>query len=102
MSQDQFISFLKNEKRYSPLTLVAYKTDLEQFSIFLTNSYEITNIADVTHQMIRSWIVSLIEKDISNRSVNRKISSLKSYYKYLIRQDIVESNPMQKIISPLV
>jgi len=100
MSQDQFLSFLKNEKRYSPLTLTAYKTDLEQFSSFLADSYEINNISEVEHQMIRSWIVSLIEKEISNRSVNRKISSLKSYYKFLIRQDIVESNPMQKIISP--
>lgn len=100
MSQDQFLSFLKNEKRYSPLTLTAYKTDLEQFSSFLADSYEINNISEVKHQMIRSWIVSLIEKEISNRSVNRKISSLKSYYKFLIRQDIVESNPMQKIISP--
>jgi len=100
MYQDQFLSFLKNEKRYSPLTLTAYKTDLEQFSSFLADSYEINNISEVKHQMIRSWIVSLIEKEISNRSVNRKISSLKSYYKFLIRQDIVESNPMQKIISP--
>ena len=100
MTQDQFLSFLKNEKRYSPLTLTAYKTDLAQFSSFLADSYEINNISEVKHQMIRSWIVSLIEKEISNRSVNRKISSLKSYYKFLIRQDIVESNPMQKIISP--
>jgi len=82
------------------LTVVAYKCDLGQFATYVAAYYEINTIDLVTHQMIRSWIVSMIENQISNRSVNRKIATLKSYYKFLIKEKLVTQNPMGKIIAP--
>ena len=100
MFRQRFFSFIENEKRYSPLTVVAYKCDLGQFATYVAAYYEINTIDLVTHQMIRSWIVSMIENQISNRSVNRKIATLKSYYKFLIKEKLVTQNPMGKIIAP--
>jgi len=78
----------------------AYTCDLGQFVTYIHEHYEIKAIDLVTHQMIRSWIVSMMEKNISNRSVNRKIATLKSYYKFLIKEKLVVQNPMGKIIAP--
>ncbi|MBL4753069.1 MAG: tyrosine-type recombinase/integrase [Flavobacteriales bacterium] len=100
MSRNKFISFLKNEKRYSPLTLSAYNTDLTQFYNFVKAQYELSEIEGISHGIIRSWIVNMIDADISTRSVNRKITTLKSYYRFLLREGIVEKNPMLKILSP--
>jgi len=100
MFRDQFLNFLQYEKRYSPLTVTAYRNDLDQFILFLKEQYQVNDIANVNHQFIRSWIVNLIENKISTRSVNRKITTLKTYYKFLIREKAVEKNPMIKILSP--
>src|ERR1035437_8335098 len=99
-SRDGFLEFIRFEKRFSNHTLVAYSSDLEQFLNYLTITYEIKNSSEVNHTIIRSWIVSLIEQKISPRSVNRKITTLKTFYKYLLRQNIVTENPMLKILSP--
>ncbi len=95
-----FTSYLSSEKRYSINTVQAYQRDLEQFFIYVQSSYEITDIKFVSHIHIRSWLAKLKENNIENRSINRKISTLKSFYKYLLRNEVVESSPMTKIISP--
>lgn len=97
-----FIHYIKHEKRYSDHTIQSYQIDIEQFTAYLKHSFEITKPQKVQSSFIRSWLVSLIDSNVSNRSINRKISTLKSYYKYLLRNDLVQSNPMDKIISPKV
>lgn len=94
-----FIQYLQHEKRYSPHTVIAYNNDLDQFCSYLNKTYEIKSIAVVTYPIIRSWVVDLINQKISPRSINRKIAALKSYYKFLLRQGKVTSNPAKKITS---
>jgi integrase/recombinase XerC len=98
--KESFLNYLKYEKRYSPHTLRSYLDDIEQFMSycgFNDNSY---NPGDVDHRMIRSWIVDLVNNNISIRSVRRKISTLKSFYKYLLREGHVSYNPVEKILTP--
>ncbi len=98
--QNEFLEFIQYEKRASKHTLVAYSNDINQLVIYLSTAYEIKEISEVNHTIIRSWIVSLMEQKISPRSVNRKITTLKTFYKFLLRQNIVTENPMLKILSP--
>ncbi len=100
MYQETFINHLRFEKRLSPHSVIAYTNDLNQFYTYLKTTYSAENIKDINHSIIRSWIVSLMENKIAARSVNRKISTLKSYYKFLLREKVVEINPMNKIQSP--
>lgn len=99
MVQDKFVKYLQFEKRASPHTVSSYQVDLNQFFEFLSRTYETSDIKSVSHQMIRSWIVELMDR-ASTRTVNRKITTLKSFYRYLLREQLVEHNPMQKIVSP--
>ncbi len=98
--KNEFLEFARFEKRFSNHTLVAYSNDLNQFITYLNSTYEIKNTEEINHTIIRSWIVSLMEQKISPRSVNRKITTLKTFYKYLLRQNIATENPMLKILSP--
>jgi len=100
MEKDRFISYIQFEKRYSPHTVTAYRTDLDQFFRFLDRQYGISDIRDVTHAMIRSWIVDLLTMKNSARSIKRKITSLKAFYKFLTREGTIEQNPIRKIITP--
>jgi integrase/recombinase XerC len=100
MQKEAFINYLRFEKRLSPHSVTAYTNDLDQFYLYLKNSYSLDDIREVNHPVIRSWIVSLMENKISPRSVNRKISTLKSFYKFLLREKVVDINPMHKIQSP--
>jgi integrase/recombinase XerC len=100
MEKNRFIAHIQFEKRYSPHTVIAYRNDLDQLYAFLLDVYSITDIKMVNHAMIRSWLVSLMDHDISSRSINRKLTTLKSYYKFLIREGIVDQNPMRKVSSP--
>ncbi len=97
---DTFISYLKHEKRYSAHTVLAYDTDLKQFLDFLQSQYQITAPSEASHFNIRSWIVSLMEDKLDPRSVNRKITTLRTLYRYLVRQRIVQRNPMLKVQAP--
>ncbi|HEY0029924.1 MAG TPA: tyrosine-type recombinase/integrase [Bacteroidia bacterium] len=99
-SRDSFIQYLQFEKRLSDHTVVAYSGDLDQFATFLRTTYEINNVQEITHSVVRSWIVELMEQKMAARSVNRKITTLKTFYKYLLRQQVVSENPMLKILSP--
>lgn len=95
-----FCDYLLHQKRSSPHTVVAYKKDLEQFSQFLSGQFSLTNITEVNSQIIRSWIVSLLEDEISTTTINRKISTLKTFFKYLQKNEIIDNNPLLKIITP--
>src|ERR1051326_5695288 len=95
-----FLDYLRFEKRFSAHTVTAYSTDLEQLAEYLSVSYTITDIREVNHSIIRSWIVKLMEEKVSSRSVNRKITTLKTFYRYLLREKAVNVNPMLKIQAP--
>ena len=89
-----FIDYLRLEKNYSPHTITAYKKDLESFLAFASDGYGYKSIKEVNYSIIRSWIISLVDGNVSNRTVNRKISSLKSYYKFLLKTSQIEVNPL--------
>jgi integrase/recombinase XerC len=93
---EAFVKYIRYEKRVSNHTVLAYENDLLQLSTFLKETFQ-ENINNADYGMIRSWIVSLVEKDIAPASVNRKIACLRSYYKYLLRQEIITKDPMMKI-----
>ncbi|RZK37714.1 MAG: integrase [Pedobacter sp.] len=96
-----FLTYLAHEKRYSQHTLLAYETDLRQFEDYLKYDFELTiNEAKATH--VRGFMVSLMDQGISASAVNRKVSALRSFYKYLQRENMVQTNPMQLIRAPKV
>jgi integrase/recombinase XerC len=97
-----FINHLKFEKRYSKHSLIAYQTDLIQFAAYLNEQYSATELKDIQATFIRSWLVKLMESGLDPRSVNRKISTLKSFYKYALKSGWVDVSPMGKISSPKV
>ena len=100
MFLEQFIKYLKFQKRYSQHTVAAYENDLLQFSSFLTSIDQ--NYATANHQSVRAWIVNLMDDGLESKSVNRKISSLRSFYKYLLIEEIVTKNPVTKVQTPKV
>jgi integrase/recombinase XerC len=91
---EKFIEYLRVEKNYSNHTITAYKTDLNNFNDFLFQSGTKTKIENIDYKVIRSWIVKMVNDNISNRTINRKISSLKSFYKFLIKTDTIISSPL--------
>jgi integrase/recombinase XerC len=100
--REGFIQYIQFEKRYSPHTVIAYRNDLEQFFGFLSDRYQVAEVQDVTHSMVRSWLVELMETGITPRSVNRKLTTLKSFFRYLVRNGILEVNPMSRVTAPKV
>ena len=95
-----FLDYIQKEKRFSSHTVIAYSKDLDQFLHHITENLEVTSIQKVDHHDIRSWIVSILEDEkLQATSVNRKISCLRSFYKHLIRNEVVSKNPMAKITS---
>jgi integrase/recombinase XerC len=97
---DLFFKYLKFEKRYSPHTLLSYQTDLGQFAAYLAHTYQITDPAEADHPIIRSWIVSLVQKDLDPRTVTRKMACLRSYYKFLMQQGRLTKNPTLRLKPP--
>jgi len=97
---EKFLDYLQLEKNYSSNTLSAYKRDLIQYNNFIIENNDNLEIENADYKIIRSWIVSLVSSNISNRSINRKVSSLKSFYKFLIKTDTIKSSPL-KAHSPL-
>jgi integrase/recombinase XerC len=96
MSFSKFFDYLSLEKKYAAHTVNAYRTDLEYFQSFCERLYDQEHIDHVVYPQIRTWIISLAENGISNRSINRKISSLNSYYKFLIKVKCIQVNPLAK------
>ena len=96
----EFINYIQSEKRYSDYTITSYKIDLNQFFNYLIEEYNIDIPQNVTFKIVRNWISYLLESGLKARSVNRKISSLKSYFKFLVISNYSDSNPTLKITSP--
>ena len=97
---DSFFDYLTYEKKYSAHTISSYKNDINQFLEFINPQQDSISISEINYQQIRAWVASLIKDKIASRSVNRKLSSLKSFFKYLQRQQIIDINPMSKISGP--
>ena len=101
MLKNKFINYLTSEKRFSEHTVISYSTDLTQFLNFINVEFKIsTQVSEISFQIVRSWIASLLEKGVSPRSVNRKISTLKTYFKFLIRENAITESPMLKVVAP--
>ena len=96
----EFIHYIQSEKRYSDHTITSYKVDLNQFFNFLIEEYNIDHPQNVNFKIVRNWISYLLESGLKARSVNRKISTLKSYFRFLVISNYSDSNPTLKITSP--
>lgn len=96
MSVEAFLSYISLEKNYSSHTVKAYGTDIADFQRFCEETYDMPEISTVSYPIIRSWIVGLVNDSISNRTINRKVASLKAYYRFLQRIGDISSNPLAK------
>lgn len=97
-----FLQYLQYQKRYSKHTIVAYENDLTQFSEFLRKTYNIENLLEARHIHVRSWLVSLMESETGARSINRKLSSLKTFFKFSMKNGAIDHDPLAKVIAPKI
>lgn len=102
MKPSQFFNYLEFERRYSPHTLRAYRQDFTQFADYLTATYGDVSPKQATHFHIRSWVVQLMDGGTSARTVNRKLSTLKTYYRFLTKRGERTDDPMVKVRAPKV
>ncbi|MEN9522482.1 MAG: hypothetical protein RL065_859 [Bacteroidota bacterium] len=102
MEIDKFLDYLHYEKRFSKHTITAYGQDLKQFFIFLETTFGELTLPQINHQHIRSWLVELMNDEIIAKSINRKTSTLKTFFKFLMKENRIDKNPMQKIIAPKI
>lgn len=100
MSIEKYLNYIEHEKRYSQHTITSTSTDLKQFQNYLSDTFELLSVKAALQIHVRSWIAELAEKKISNRSVQRKLSSLKSYYKYLKRLGQLKTSPTEQLVAP--
>ncbi len=100
MKQNTFFQYLQFEKRCTHRTIETYQADLNQFLNFFRTTYQFRSVEQITHLHIRSWIVQLMQNKISPRSIRRKLSVLKTYFKFLLKTGAVVHNPMLKVIAP--
>jgi len=94
---DTYLKYIKYERRYSKHTITSYTTDLNQFRKFLNQRFESLNISQASHSEIRAWVVTLVENDLDSNSINRKIASLKSFFKFLLKREEIKKDPTWKI-----
>jgi integrase/recombinase XerC len=99
MDVQGFLDYLQKEKRYSEHTVRSYGKDLQQFSEYLVEHYKVDDASAIRHPMIRSWLAGLSESGLHSNSINRKLSSIKSYLKFLQGRDIIAQNPAQKLVA---
>ena len=95
-----FISYLKFEKRFSQHTIIAYEGDLTDFYVFLLREFDGVPFTGIGYQHVRSWLADLKGHELTSKSINRKISTLKSFFKFHIKTGNLQANPMAKIVSP--
>ena len=96
-----YIDYLTHIKKYSSNTTEAYHKDIEQFLAFTKSSFNVEKLEDISHFIIRSWIVSMMQEGVATaRSINRKLSSLNGFFKFLIQNKLVKKNPMAKVVGP--
>ncbi len=96
---DSFINYLEYEKRSSNHTVLAYRKDLEQAQEFVNSSFSIQNLSECTHPELRAWIIDLVEQGLSQTTVNRKLATLRSYFKFLMRSRLIQKDPTYKLRS---
>jgi integrase/recombinase XerC len=101
-SIQSFLDYLKFEKRYSVHTLISYQTDLDDFIDFLKRQFGGVSLKEVSHNNVRSWLAFQKDKGLTSKSINRKISSLKSFFKFQLRTGAIVSTPMAQVISPKI
>src|ERR1700746_1758816 len=97
---EDFINYISFEKRYAQNTLTAYQKDLSDFQLFIEQTFEVHSPKEVQPEFIRTWIHSFVINKISSVTIHRKISSVKSYYKYLLRNNVVSKTPLLTIQLP--
>lgn len=97
MLVEKFIAYLQAEKRFSALTVEAYRRDMDQFVAYLKNDFETDDLTRATTLMVKSYVVHMKEEGLENRSINRKLSTLRTFYKYCLRENLVEKSPMTGI-----
>lgn len=97
---NSFIDHISHEKKLSKHTVLSYHTDLLQFQEFVQQELADSDLLNINHLIVRSWVAKLLDTGVAARSVNRKLSSLKSFYKYLLKNNLIKTNPLQKIIAP--
>jgi integrase/recombinase XerC len=102
LSLQSFLDYLKFEKRYSVHTITSYQADLTDFIDYLNTELGGVSLKDVNHSFVRSWLAGLKDKELSAKSINRKISSLKSFFKYHLKIGNIDVTPMAKVISPKI
>ena len=98
----EFLKYLTQEKNYSKHTVVAYETDLRQLMTFIKSDFDIDNFQAIDRTMIRSWVVEMRKMDVTPKSIHRKISSVQSFYRYLLKTGRVKSNPVSGISLPKI
>ncbi|NSW94361.1 MAG: tyrosine-type recombinase/integrase [Bacteroidales bacterium] len=98
--KESFLQYLKAEKRYSPHTIRSYSNDLNQFLSFLNENCHNDDLVEVTSHDLRSWVVYLFENKYSSASIHRKISCLRVFYRYLRKEQVVKSDPLEKVVLP--
>ena len=100
LTENAFLDYLRYERNYSDKTIVNYGSDIGQFREFIQEEVKVSEWASVNSQIVRSWIVSLMDKGYTATSVNRKLSSLRSFYKFLLKRNELEVDPLRKIVGP--
>jgi len=100
--RESFIDYLKYEKRCSSHTVIAYKNDLDQFVQYCTKVVGEFNVKKADSKLVRNWIVQLMENDLSARSVTRKVTAVKSFFKFLLKEQVVQSNPAVYLALPKI
>lgn len=102
MKFNLFLSYIRFEKRFSPHTIKAYQNDLEQFQTYVFATYGDLANKDISHIHIRSWLIKLMEDGMTPKSINRKLSSLKSLFQFLLKKEKIDKDPMLKVIAPKI
>lgn len=99
---DRFLAYIQLEKRYSAHTVAAYQQDLIQFFTFLRSQYGDVSLSGISHSHVRTWLAGLMEEGMIAKTVNRKVSTLKSFFKYALRQGDLTQTPMTKVTAPKI
>jgi integrase/recombinase XerC len=101
-SIQSFLDYLKYQKRYSSYTIRAYHDDLAQFFGYLQTQFGDVSLGAIGHNHVRTWLASIRERDITAKTINRKISSLKSFFKYMVKSGVLEQTPMTRVLTPKI
>jgi len=97
-----FLDYITHERKYSIHTIEAYSKDLDEFSAYAGELYGLKKIQEITHFHIRSWLTEMLKNNMASSTVKRKVSSLKSFHKFLLKRNLIQSNPMDKVVAPKV